>query len=108
MEENDNQTPETLLPPRISIRVPAKRNRILQEIIERVNADDELYHIWQVTNINAVKRLGMSDHGPVHVQITANIALRILRLLVERNVQPNIVLDHSLTVEDAEVVVFLA
>lgn len=108
MEEKDSQIPESLLPPRISIRVPAKHNPILQEIIKRVNADEELYHLWQVANINAVKRLGMSDHGPVHVQITANIALRILRLLVERDIQPNVVLDHNLTAEHAEVVVFLA
>src|SRR5512134_2882841 len=109
MEDNENKISEKpQLPPRIAIRVPARHNPKLQEVIGRVNGNDEIYGLWQVANINAVKRLGMSDHGPVHVQIAANIALRILRLLVEREVQPNVVLDHNLTAEDAEVVVFLA
>lgn len=77
-------------------------------MIDRVNVDVELYTLWQVVNINAVKRLGMSDHGPVHVQIVTNIALKLLRLLGERGVQPNIVADHNLSTEDAEVVVVLA
>jgi len=44
----------------------------------------------------------------VHFQIVANIALRLLRLLVERGIQPNVVSDHNLTVEDAEVIVVLS
>lgn len=93
---------------RIVIRVPARHNPRLQQVIDRVNADVELYTLWQVVNINAVQRLGMSDHGPVHVQIVTNIALKLLRLLGERGVQPNLISDHNLTGEDAEVVVVLA
>jgi metal-dependent HD superfamily phosphatase/phosphodiesterase len=92
---------------RIMIRLPIRHNPKLRQIIDRVNCDDELYALWQVANVNAVHRLQMSDHGPVHVQIIANIALKLLRLLVERNVQPSVVVDHNLTIEDAEVVVAL-
>jgi len=101
--------PEIAKPPeRILIRVPARHNPRLQQVIDRVNADAELYTLWQVINIRAVQKLGMSDHGPVHVQIVTNIALKLLRLLAERGVQPNIVADHNLSGEDAEVVVVLA
>jgi len=101
--------PETLKPPqRVVIRVPTRHNPKLKQIIDRVNGDDELYTLWQVANINAVQRLGMSDHGPVHVQIVTNIGLKLLRLLVDRSVQPNLVVNHNLTVEDAELVVVLA
>lgn len=101
--------PETLKPPqRIVIRMPTRHNPKLQQIIDRVNRDDELYTLWQVANVNAVQRLGMSDHGPVHVQIVTNIALKLLRLLVDRGVQPNLVVNHNLPVEDAEMVVVLA
>jgi len=93
---------------RFLIRVPVRHNPRLQRIIDRVNADDELYTLWQVSNNNAVKRLGMSDHGPVHVQIVTNIALKLLRLLADRGVQPNSVADYNLAVEDAEVIVVLA
>src|SRR5205823_10843374 len=67
----------------------------------------ELYMFWRCANINAVDRLGMSDHGPVHVQIVANIALKLLRLLVGQGVQPAVVAEHGLTIDDAEVVVAL-
>jgi metal-dependent HD superfamily phosphatase/phosphodiesterase len=92
---------------RIMIRVPARHNPRLQQVVDRVNVDVELYALWQVVNINAVQRLGMSDHGPVHVQIVTNIALKLLRLLGERGVRPNLVTDHNLTSEDAELVVVL-
>jgi len=103
-----DQVTDSAPPERILIRVPARHNPRLQQVIDRVNADTELYRLWEVINVNAVKRLGMSDHGPVHVQIAANIALKLLRLLVDHGVQPSVVTDHNLTVEDAEVIVVLA
>lgn len=93
---------------RILIRIPARHNPRLQQIVDQINQDDELYTLWQVMNVNAVQRLGMSDHGPVHLQVVANIALRLLRLLVEHNVQPSVVTDYNLPVEDAEVIVVVA
>ncbi len=102
-------TPEAMKSPeRIKIRFPVRHNSRLQQLVDRVNADPELYAMWQVININAVKRLGMSDHGPVHVQIVANIALKLLRLLAAKGIQPNAVSDYSLSGEDAEVIVALA
>ncbi|MBI4788044.1 MAG: hypothetical protein HY782_13480, partial [Chloroflexi bacterium] len=50
----------------IAIRVPARHNPNLQQVIARVNAHEELYALWLSMNVNAVERLGMSDHGPVH------------------------------------------
>jgi uncharacterized protein len=100
--------PEAVPPPERSlIRIPTRQNRRLKEVIARVNTDEELYTLWQVANINAVKRQGMSDHGPVHVQIVANIALKLLRTLMDRGVQPGVVSDYQLSGEDAEVVVTL-
>ena len=103
--EHSTEEPE---PERFIIRVPARHNPLLQQVIDRANSDVELYTLWEMNNTNAVKRMGMSDHGPVHFQIVANIALRLLRLLVERGIQPNVVSDHNLTVEDAEVIVVLS
>lgn len=109
LETSATASPEILKPPqRVIIRLPIRHNPKLQQIIDRVNGDDELYTLWQVANVNAVQRLGMSDHGPVHVQIVTNIALKLLRLLVDRSVQPSLVMNHNLTIEDAEVVIALA
>lgn len=94
-------------PKHVQIHMPTRENTILRELISRVNADEELYALWTAINVNAVDRLGMSDHGPVHVQIVSNIALKLLRLLEARHVTPNIVTDHNLTQGDAEVIVVL-
>jgi metal-dependent HD superfamily phosphatase/phosphodiesterase len=101
--------PEAVQPaPRhVQIRMPTRHNTVLRDVIERVNGDEELYALWTAINVNAMDRLGMSDHGPVHVQIVANIALKLLRLLEARQITPNIVGDHNLTTDDAEVVVVL-
>ena len=89
------------------IKVPAQRNRKLRTLLERVNADDGLKAWWHVSNVNAVKRLGINDHSWVHIQIVANIGLRLLRILDKRGVKPAMVEDYEMKQEDAEVVVLL-
>ena len=65
---------------RIEMSVPMKHNPKLRTILELVNADEDLYGLWIAANVNAVDRLNMTDHGPVHVKIVMNIAIRMLRL----------------------------
>jgi len=89
------------------INVPAQRNAKLRKILERVNEDEGLKAWWHVANVNAVKRLGINDHSWVHIQIVANIALRLLRILLKRGVEPAMVDDYDQKPEDAEVVVVL-
>ena len=88
--------------------VPAKHNPKLQTLVGRINADAELWQLWRCANINAVDRLGMSDHGEVHIRIVANAALRLLRLLREAGHVPGVVAHHHLEADDAEVIVVLA
>jgi len=92
----------------MSFEVPTRHNARLQALVERINGDAELWQLWRCANITAVDRLGLSDHGEVHIRIVANAALKILRLLDEANVQPSLVVNYGLTAEDAEVVVVLA
>jgi hypothetical protein len=93
---------------RIVLNLPSRRNTKLKKILELVNADDDLYGLWTAANVNAMERLHMTDHGPVHVKIVMNIAVRMLRLLVEAGIQPSIVKDYEMDVHDAEVIVALA
>jgi uncharacterized protein len=72
-----------------------------------VNADSQLKAWWHVANINAVKRLEINDHSWVHIQIVANIGLKLLRQLVKNGVEPGVVRDYGMSREDAEVVVAL-
>jgi len=93
---------------RIEMRVPDRHNVRLQQAMEWVNGNDELYAAWVCSNVTAIERLGMSDHGPVHVKIVMNLAVRLLRLLTEGGVEPSITTSYGLRSEDAEVVVALA
>lgn len=92
---------------RIKITVPVRHNPKLQQILELVNEDDDLYGLWVAANVNAVERLGMTDHGPVHVKIVMNMAIRILRLLVDAGVPPGAVENYGMEATDAEVIVAL-
>jgi hypothetical protein len=93
---------------RVVMTVPDRHNPKLHTLMERVNADDELYALWLASNVTAIERQGMTDHGPVHVKIVMNIAVRMLRLLVEAGVRPSVVATYDLDDTDAEVVVALA
>ncbi len=93
---------------RLMLNTPTRGNAAVERLIERINADDELYALWTAANVNAVERLGMTDHGPVHVKIVMNIATKILRVLTEHGVQPGVAANYRMGVDDAEVVVVLA
>jgi len=93
---------------RLRINVPGRGSPKLRHLIEMINADDELYAIWLAVNVNAVERLGMTDHGPVHVKIVMNIAHKLLRMLTDHGVEPSVVKNYALDYEDAEIVVVLA
>ena len=90
------------------LRVPARGNRKLRRVLEKIDGDDQIKAWWHVANLNAVVRLEINDHSWVHVQIVANIALKFLRQLTKHGVQPSLVRDYRLTTEDSEVVVVLA
>jgi len=93
---------------RVEINVPARSGPRLQALIARVNADDDLYASWLAANVNAIERLGMTDHGPVHVKIVMNLATKLYRLLVEGGVEPGVVTNWGMDVADGEVVVAAA
>ena len=86
------------------MKVSTQGNKKLEALLIEINGDAELQQLWEMANNNAVGRLGMSDHGPVHIQIVANACVKILRLLVAADVQPSAVSEHGLTNDDAEVV----
>jgi uncharacterized protein len=92
---------------RMRLNVPARNNRKLRTLLERVNADKELKAWWHVSNVNAAVRLQINDHSWVHVQIVANIGLKLLRQLTKHGVEPAMVTDYGMERDDAEVVVLL-
>lgn len=91
----------------MNFEVPTRHNAKLSQLVDRINADQELLQLWKCANINAVDRCGISDHGEVHIRIVANAALRLMRLLSEAGVEPSSVAHHGLAAEDAEIIVVL-
>jgi len=92
----------------MALNIPFKGNKKLERVVKRVNNDTQLQQYWDCSNVIAVDRLKYNDHGKVHVAIVANIALKLLRMLVAAGQKPGIVKDYKMKEEDAEVVVVLA
>jgi hypothetical protein len=92
---------------KIIIHVPLGGNELAKQALEIINQDEEIYTMWEMTNTNAQKRIGFSDHGPVHFQIVANGALRMTRILAKHHIEMGIVKDYGLTPHHAELVVIL-
>ncbi|MFZ5438050.1 MAG: HD domain-containing protein [Patescibacteria group bacterium] len=90
-----------------TIRIPKKENHILNQTINKINQDKEVQTLWRVANINAIERLNMTDHGPIHFQIVANIGLKLFQL-ISQVVKPTITKNYPETnLNHAETVVFL-
>jgi metal-dependent HD superfamily phosphatase/phosphodiesterase len=102
MKPNNQKTNPNL------IHVPTNDNKILEQAIENINNNQEILTLWRVINVNAVDRLGMSDHGPTHFQIVSNIGVKFVRMLVETGVEMSVTKNYKLSSEYAELIVFLA
>jgi len=92
----------------LKIHVPDNGNIFLTKAVKNINNNQELLTLWKVINVNAVDRLGMSDHGPVHFQIVANISVRFVRMLIANKVEMSVTKNYQLSSEYAELIVFLA
>jgi uncharacterized protein len=90
------------------VRAPTRGNRRLERLLEAVNADDHIKALWHVSAVNATRRLGMSDHSWVHIQIVLNIGLRLARILFRRGISPSVTADYGMSDHDAEVVIAAA
>lgn len=87
--------------------IPFRDNLKLKQVIDCVKRDVKLQTLWKCANIMAIDRMGFTDHGPTHVKIVANSALKLLRILIDNKVVPSIVKNYGMKNEDAEVVVVL-
>ena len=88
-------------------KLPFRENNKLKQIMLSIQQDSLLKGFWKSSNVMAIDRLGYSDHGPTHVKIVANMALKLLRILVKNGIEPSIVKDYKMTTEDGEVIVVL-
>jgi len=91
-----------------NFNIPVRNNQKLKSVVEKIRKDKKLQTYWRCSNVMAIERMSYTDHGPTHVKIVANIALKLLRVLVEKKlITPSIVENYGLDGDDAEVVVVL-
>ncbi|QAA76652.1 MAG: hypothetical protein BIP78_0886 [Candidatus Bipolaricaulis sibiricus] len=78
----------------------------LAQVKDAIARSPRLRMLSTCSNITAIDRLKINDHGPTHVRIVIRIALRLLELLHGAGVKLGVT-DHGLGYEDAQVVVLL-
>jgi metal-dependent HD superfamily phosphatase/phosphodiesterase len=80
----------------------------LNEVLPAIVDDPEIATYLKAQNVNAVTRKGYNDHGPKHIEIVRNRALRLYDLLKEGGVEFNGARDQGLEEADEPVIVALA
>ena len=90
------------------IEVPLQKNALLKQVLDIVNNHEEIRTLWTITNVTAINRLSMTDHGILHFNIVANNALEIARNIHDKGTKFSITKDYKLPYEYAEVVILLA
>ncbi|GAB6862329.1 HD domain-containing protein [Haloplanus litoreus] len=80
----------------------------LNEVLSVLADDPEVTTYLDAQNVNAVTRKGYNDHGPKHISIVRNRALRLYELLKRAGVSFNGAGDQGLAAADEPVIVALA
>ncbi|MGM0605836.1 MAG: HD domain-containing protein [Halobacteriota archaeon] len=80
----------------------------LNEILPPLLEDPELTTLLQAQNVNAVTRMRYNDHGPKHIEIVRNHALKLYDLLKRADVEFNGATDQGLDEADEPVIIALA
>ena len=100
MEPPNNET-------KLALNIPVRENRKLEKAIKFIENDVWLNTMWRCSNVMAMDRQKLNDHGPIHIKIVANRALKIFRMLAKKDVAPSVRINYNMTDEDAEIVILL-
>ena len=80
----------------------------LNEVLSRLESDEEIVAYLEAQNVNPVARKGYNDHGAKHVEIVRDRALRLYDLLKSGGVEFNGARQQGLEEADEPVIVALA
>ncbi len=75
------------------------------QMYEILVADPEVRANWDMADYIAVTKLHFNDHGEVHAKVAAASAVKMLELLVEAGIQPDVVTSGAGDLDDAFLVV---
>ena len=87
-----------------SLSTHPKAKRMFEMLVN----DPELRADWDLANFIAVKKLKYNDHGEVHAKIVCASALKMLDLLIEREIAPDFVKEGGGDIDDDHLIVLSA
>ena len=87
----------------IKLGIDAPSDSRTAQVIQFLESDIEIQTLWYMANRTS-RRAAVNDHGPVHVRTAMHHGDTLLRLLIEAGVQPNCIIDHAMSEDDARVV----
>ncbi len=87
-----------------SINTYPKAKRMFEMLVN----DPEVRADWDLANFIAVKKLKYNDHGEVHAKIVCASALKMLDLLIEREITPDFVKEGGGDIDDDHLIVLSA
>jgi metal-dependent HD superfamily phosphatase/phosphodiesterase len=105
IDERDDDPSEPKYDPDEDHAFPDDR---LNEVLDAIDADEEITAYLEAQNVNAVTRKGYNDHGPKHIEIVRNRALQLYDLLKRGGVSFNGASEQGLDEADEAVIVALA
>jgi metal-dependent HD superfamily phosphatase/phosphodiesterase len=79
-----------------------------KQAVEFLMASKPLEQLMGYCNVVSVERLGYNDHGRVHAKIVTLNSLKIMSLLQDAGIQPNIVKEKIGDLDDARLVITVA
>ena len=79
-----------------------------KQAVEFLMANKPLEQLMGFCNVVSVERLGYNDHGRVHAKIVTLNSLKIMNLLQQAEIQPNIVKEKIGDLDDARLVITVA
>lgn len=71
------------------------------DIVKTMLEDEEIKAIHDYANTVSITRLGLNDHGPVHMKTVCHNALKMLRIMHEAGVQTSLEQESSGTFSDS-------
>ena len=89
------------------LNVPTHDNKKLEAVVEKINNHTQLQTYWQCSNVVAIDRLKYNDHGPIHIKIVTNLALKLFRMLMKSELISSIEENYQFSRDDAEIVVVM-
>lgn len=79
-----------------------------RKVAEYIFADKEIQHLHDYANVVSIKRLGLNDHGPVHMRKAALNTILMFDLLKNAGIKFNLTKEKVCNSEDSKIAILIA